>query len=332
MSRFAAKDEPITLVLTHPHRDHVHGFAELIEAVEPTTVALTGMAEGDALVRTLADEAEAMADARQQEDTGRKLLAAAVLQALRAINTWVEDNPNGLVALHDGVHLDDRADLDVYARAPDETLLTGWFERGEMADMIANRANALSAVLELNYGSLTVVLGGDLPVRDSRGKVPTGWDRVLASHGHLLHHRAFKVPHHGSRDALHHELIAPSPVGADRVWLVTPFNSSSLPRLDKEDGLERLLSGQSPIHLTAPSASVPLQRAHRDGRVTPAQLGEFTDQLRSSGSPFQPNDTVYRLDRDVAPLAAVWGVAFDQQGPVARWRGETALEVHQPRE
>jgi len=306
----------------------VHGFAELVEELMPGKVAITGFAEG--VTRTLADEADACEERRlHAKTTGERAVAAAVLTALRGINTWAEDHPDSLVALCDGsVFLDGNA--TIVARAPHETILRGWFDDGKMAEIMASRANALSTVLEVTFGDVSIILGGDLPVKDGTGTIATGWDRVLASHEHLVHHGAMKVPHHGSRDALHGDLIKPVPKRS-RAWMLTPYNSSSLPRLNDDDGLEQLLEGQSPVMLTAPSLSTKLFRAHRDGRTTPSDLQAMQEALQTDRwDKFQAGDTVVRLERYLEPLAPLWCVAFDESGIVGRWRGKAALEVHRP--
>jgi len=159
-------------------------------------------------------------------------------------------------------------------------------------------------------------------------RVATGWDLVLNDHPHLVHHDVLKVPHHGSRDALHKALVGP--MRKVRAWCLTPFNSASLPKTDDEDGLDTLLAGQSPVMLTAMSLSRRLQAAHDDGRVTPAELGDATAALRSSKT-FWDGDTVWRAGTALAPLDAVWCVAIGADGQIAgRWRGPAAVEVFAP--
>ena len=59
------------VVLTHPHQDHAHGLAELIEIFEPERVVVTGTSEPE---RTLADEALALEAMRKESRTGRRLV------------------------------------------------------------------------------------------------------------------------------------------------------------------------------------------------------------------------------------------------------------------
>ncbi len=325
LRQFWGDDRAIeAMVLTHPHADHVAGFAELLESLEPKVVGVTGT-NADDLRRTLADEAANCDRRRAESSTREAMVAAGVVTALRAINTWAEDHPEDLIAVHDQVELVSTSEVSVHARAPHPTLLQSWFDEGRMAEIMAKRANELSAVLEVVFGRTRIVLGGDLPVRDQHGPVPTGWNGVLERHGQLATHSGFKIPHHGSREALHPKMIRSA--RRDRAWLLTPFNSSSLPRLDDDDGLDMLLAGESPVMLTAPSVSKKLLRAHKAGKTTPADLAALTEALKAEPR-FDAADSVYRNDRRLGPLDPLWCVAFDARGRVrARWRGKAALEV-----
>lgn len=318
----APTDDPVELMLlTHPHVDHAHGFAELIEALEPRRVALTGVNDP---LWSLADEAEAYESLRPRASTATQQSTGRVTLALRAIESYGAER-GAILAACEGVTLHRASGLGVVACSPTGTWLQGRRDEGVLADDMVHRANWLSAVLSVELGRTRVVLGGDLPVRDGSGTVPTGWDAVLAKRPELVWHQGLKVPHHGSRDARHPDLIEAR--DQERAWCLTPFNSSGLPRTDADDGLDRLLRGNDRVLLTAPSRSRQMQRALDEHRVTPADLAKITGRPPPSPG-FGPADTTYRAPRALDALDAVWCVGFDDAGRVAgRWRGQAAVEV-----
>ncbi len=317
---FANGDRVELMVLTHPHRDHVHGFAELLETLPPRRVGVVGVSEP---MHTIVDEVDELVHLRKTASTGDALRAGAVLTALRAIDTWV-DAGGTLLGLNDGTKIEYR-DVGLLARAPDPGYLAELVEQGAFGKACRTRTNSLSCVLELQYRSTRVVLGGDLPVRDHGGEIPSGWNLVMRRHKHLGYHHALKVPHHGSKDALHADLVGP--FATHRAWVLTPYNSSSLPCTDEDDGLDLLLRGQSPVMLTAMSLSKRFQVAQGQGRVTPRQLERMGRALKKGGT-FTDEDSTYRTGTALDALDPVWCVALDDRSNiVGRWRGNAALEV-----
>ncbi len=104
LERYWRDDDELRLVLlTHPHRDHAHGVADLLEERAPRHVALTGVDDASSVRRTLADEAALCEQRRKEATKGESLVAGSVLLALRAIELWAESHPEQLLALHDGV-------------------------------------------------------------------------------------------------------------------------------------------------------------------------------------------------------------------------------------
>lgn len=208
--------------------------------------------------------------------------------------------------------------------SPDADHLRAWLDDGTALD--PRQANAISAVLRLAFGDSLVILGGDLPVSKGGSEVPTGWNSVMRRHPDLSGHQCLKVPHHGSREALHPVLLGAAPT-ADRAWMLTPFNSSGLPRPDDEDGLDVLLRSQSPVLLSARSLSSKFQAASAEGRVLRGELDRQTQSLKRDVR-YREGDTVVTRSTARAALDPVWGVAMDRSGRVVgRWRGSAAVEV-----
>lgn len=323
----AHADDPVqAMVLTHPHQDHVEGIAELIEALKPEWVAVTA---GDSPGKTLLQVASTLTRARPGENTQTQLLAKKVVAALAAIEGWEEAHPGRLLGLLDGQPLLTRADVQVKARAPDQTGLESFLRSKGLARRLQNDANHVSLVLELSFGALRLVLTGDLPYLKSKGRrlVPTGWQAVSARHPHLGDHHGLKVPHHGSPEAMHPGWMT-ARGGHSRAWLVTPFNSSDLPHLTRLEGLPTLLNHEPEVLLTAIPASKYVQAAQpAGGFVRLAQLVDRQAGQKAGGS-FLSGGTVINSGSAVGALDPVWCVAFDQTGAIqGRWHGRAALAV-----
>lgn len=321
----ASGDEPIlAMVFTHPHQDHAGGFAELVEVLKPNAIALAGTD-----LFTHAKAAADIAKAAKAASDRRRL--GAVHSAILAIHRWHEEHPGKLVALGQGAGLPvDGNSATVVARAPEAGLLTEFLTEPGVRERLKEEANHISIVLEIEHGSGRVVLTGDLPRYRSKGKavVPSGWDHVLSVRAELGSHSALKIPHHGSAQALHPALM-PTATAATRAWVVTPYNSSRLPKVAEMDGLPQLLAWQPSILLTGVPASKKVQAAEpAPGTVRLAQLASRISQ-QPVGEPFLDQGGIELTPGDaLEPLDPVWAVAVDHAGAVVgRWRGRTALEV-----
>lgn len=303
LARFGAA--PLQLyVLTHPHQDHTGGVAELLETYSPAAIAVTGPPSPGA---SLFDEYERRFRGDRSE---------GVAQALKAILKWRQDTGHPVTHLHDGVPLASAGRVAVTARAPDPGYLLSLGSPLAPADL-----NHLSAVLEVTFGTTRIVLGGDLPLFSH------GWQHVLQKYPNLANHHGLKIPHHGSLGALHPPLLAHAK-HLNAAWLLSPYNSSGLPRTDDDDGLDVLLQHHDPILLTAPSVSKKLQAAQVvDGR-TRLQLATQTAATKK-GRSILNRGTVVTPPLALQPQDAVWAVAFDHCGKLrGRWRGAAACLVY----
>ncbi len=327
VTRFRVRDdEPVlAMVLTHPHDDHAGGFAELIDSLRPRTIALAGLGSGKPDLRD---------EMKERLDRARagieKVRTNAVLAAFAAIERWEESHPGSVISLHDGLAIpvpDGRA--SVVARAPDVEGLAALLANWKPA-----HANHVSIVLELEFGATRVVLSGDLPRYDKATSVPTGWDLVMARRPELGEHTALKIPHHGSAAATHPSLMRALPNGAKdgRAWVVTPYNSSRLPRVADLDGLPQILSWKPCVLLTAVPASKAVQAVEKNeespGLVKLEQLVSRV-ALQPTGHQFLDSAGVDVTPGDaVDPMDPIWCVAMDNEARlVGRWRGQAALEL-----
>lgn len=311
-------DPVYSLVWTHPHEDHCSGLPDVLELLDPETVAVAGPQQAET---ALAVEAQCWRDMFPPTERERQF-QASVRNALVAVATWRETHPEGLRALCDGATLDIPEPVTASVRAPTPTYLQKFYSDPECYSLTRRHANSLSLVLDVSFGETRIVLGGDLENDEVEG-----WGAVLQRHSHLGSHRGLKLPHHGSLGSFHDGLMTPCQ-GGQRVWWVTPFNSSRLPRPQPDEGLEILLRQESSVHLTALPASKKVQAEHPEpARVTRTELLERTNAA-SSGSWFIDGGTDRKPEQALGPLDPVWCCAFDSQNRLqGRWRGKAALEV-----
>lgn len=309
-------DQIELMVLTHPHRDHTHGFAELLETLGPARAGVLGVDDPRWL---LAEEASAHQKAAAKESP----LKAAHRRAhavLRGIETFASRGE--IVGLVDGKTAFERSDLSIHVRAPDEALVREKVQGEGAAAFLGDGANCFSLVLEIVYGHSTLVLGGDLPRTAKGSLVPTGWDLVLHRHPQLVYHDGLKIPHHGSAEALHRDLVGS--MQKDRAWCVAPYNSSSLPKLGDSGGMRAALAGQSPIMLTA----LPVPFTHQKQDIVTMARDEVDSLTNTLKRGPVPGSFLHRTSRPLDPLDPIWAVAFDSEGHIrGRWRGRCALDV-----
>ena len=97
--------------------------------------------------------------------------------------------------------------------------------------------NAISSAMLVEWGNMRLLLGADVP--------STEWPGIGDAFPGLSEHAAMKVPHHGSREAIH-EVFGDGTPG--RFWVITPFGSRACrARTDfanngEPEGLSRALS------------------------------------------------------------------------------------------
>jgi beta-lactamase superfamily II metal-dependent hydrolase len=307
------------MLITHPHTDHVDGFAELLDDLDPDFVGVTGPDPRTNLAR----------EAELPPATGvttHVQLRRSLKTAFARIQVWDEQHPGGLISLADGARLPATGDLLARVVAPDAEILERWWREGRLPRLLGGPgANDLSAVLELRWGSGRVLLAGDLPVTRNGVPVETGWEHVLDRHAELAGAHVIKIPHHGSIESLHPKLLVANDDAS--AWIVTAFSPSDLPRSGDDDGLAFLTDRQSPVLLTAPP--VPRRRlgASVSGRVSRIGLAELRAALRNNRR-FPVGCETLIPGTGVEPLDPVWYVAIDRRGRVIdRRRGFAALEV-----
>jgi hypothetical protein len=323
VQRFRRTDDALELlVLSHPHEDHARGLAKSIEALEPRAIMLTGK---DPLGPHILACARSWLTGLEHTHTAEELRRRGVFSALKAVEAWESRHPGGLVCGLDGVTRQ-WGRVRLHTRAP----TAGAHLNRVLDEFVSGRrtfVNEASLVLELEYGKARIVLGGDLP-RNRHGiaPVPTGWDHVMADHPHLGGHSMLKIPHHGSEASFEDRLMSPASPDTTRSWVLTPFDSSRLPRAFDATGIPRLIGRNHTLNLTRLMASCVL----RDPTLTSVPLADLLDRrtTQAMGDPFADAAEDTRPRGDVDPMQPVWAFAFDDSGALCgQWRGGAALQI-----
>ena len=304
-------------LLTHPHHDHVDGFADLIDRLCPDRVMVSGDEPPARHLVNAVEAALAAAPGTRDRQVAEQVRAAAV-----AIRQWEARTQRTVTPLHTGTTLW-TTPVSVLCRAPDMTVASALLQNGNLA----TRANELSAVLEIQWGDTRLVLGGDLPtvttVRTAPALIATGWELVMHQRPELGDHTGLKVAHHASWAAMHLSLMRPVP-DPRRAWVVTPLHNgrNHLPSLDVNDGLDLL-------HLAEPCVMVTREPRVAAGRAV-WSLSALRAAIRKPAAvnPLVARGKVLTPSAPLAPLDATWAVALDDAGHVvARYRGAASFDV-----
>jgi beta-lactamase superfamily II metal-dependent hydrolase len=137
-------------------------------------------------------------------------------------------------------------------------------------------ANNTSVVLWIEAGPVTALLGADL--LHTAGYSDVGWNAVLNCQTYHRKAPFFKVPHHGSMTADCPEAWKKA-LAANPIAVVTPFNSSRLPR---PADLARLATRTPNLHCTAKGAG---KAPARDPIVDKTMRLEVKDRRVIEGLP-----------------------------------------------
>lgn len=309
----SAGAHPSLVVLTHPHRDHSKGMADLVRRAAPG--ARVGCVEP---LMEDKDELTAMVlnDDRLANDIGQATLAHAAI-----FTAWREGRAQRL-AVETEAQRFDFCGWEVAVLHPPRALTK------QASDDVRQGGNPnlndISAALSVTRGQVTFLLAGD-------GERAT-WENVEAhiDPGHLRGAHPLKVPHHGSLPALHPVMVDPTRPEA-REQAVTPFPmSGTLPRLDPHGGAERLIDAGGSLRLTAmPVAALPKEQsvtlAEARAALQPSAFAGDDAEIQTIA--LRPNETP-RFDegeRDPRECWVLLGVAPD--GTVAAELGTHAVSL-----
>jgi len=256
---------PKLLALTHPHRDHAVGVAELVDAYTqgpPRSWPRFGLLWPSPRDRV------------SPRDVQAYFAGGLVEDALSAIRDRWRRSPACRWDLDVGTSVNlGEATISVISpeRGPRREALRAW-ARSEAYD-----ANRIATALDVSWNGHHVILGSDLVEHPG-----DGWSSALPRCPSAL--VSTKVPHHGSSNAIHDAWLRGTP---DVV--VTPFASSNLPRFDTTNagGVARMLRSTTTVHLTGLPRALGTQSglAQRFTRRQLERLGDAELDPQTSGWP-----------------------------------------------
>jgi glyoxylase-like metal-dependent hydrolase (beta-lactamase superfamily II) len=209
-------------ILTHPHRDHVRGFTDLLDRLRDN--APLGCLGAHIIERPgRRDDADSILN----RDTARAALA-------RIKDIW-EQRPSSRWDLLSG---SERKVAGATLRVVHPKLAPAANPRD---------LNAISTPILLTRGQTSLLLGADLTI--------PGWRKVRREFPDaelLAETQALKASHHGSAGAQHPIAIG-EPPRRQRVCAVTPFGGGQKPLPDYEDGggMSMLLETHEAVEVTA---------------------------------------------------------------------------------
>lgn len=232
---------PQLIALTHPHRDHAVGVADVVDLF--TQGPVSKWPKIGLLWPTPRDRVN-------MRDVQAYFAGGVVEDALSAIQDRWRRQPKSRWTLEVGSSTR-LGEATILVASPErEASRAAWkaWRRGGTHD-----PNQIATVLDVSWKGHHVILGSDLVEQPGRG-----WTVAQRRCGTPI---ATKVPHHGSTNALHARWIH-----TDAHLAVTPFASSNLPRFDSAGGIARMLATVHTVHLTA------LPRAYTAQAGTPQRL------------------------------------------------------------
>lgn len=254
----AAHDaSPKAVLLTHPHDDHSAGFDQYIDQWP------------EAMVGCLPFHFTERRDRLTDQDAERALRSGHAEHALAAVLDAWERFPNRVWRV-DPLSRMNLGEAVLTVVGPDDRAIDAALG-GRRVD-----PNDLSTPLAVEWESVRLILGADLPAR--------GWERFDSRHPEIAagDHVALKVPHHGSR-AAQPALLGHPDDARTRTWLATPWRlgGGRLPRFEDGEGMDLLLSRVDEVALTALPYALD---AHRRGpTATRQEINELIERRRFGG-------------------------------------------------
>jgi beta-lactamase superfamily II metal-dependent hydrolase len=308
-----ANAQPSLVILTHPHRDHTAGLSDVIE------YAVTGAVAG--AVEPLLQPPSPYAVMEDPDDEAAQTRSQTRLAHIAIRRGWESGRLTKWAMRHESA-VQTFAGWKLTVLGPAQSEIDA-----AMAAMGAGgepNLNDLSAALLVEKNGVRVVLAAD-------GE-KAAWEAVDAriAPDNLRNTRPIKVPHHGSRDAIHHVLIDCTTLDEGRPQAVTPFPSSGrLPRFEPDQGADLLLRAAGALLITAlPVDLVPLAEAVAISQVRAAMTDvafgadpEFVVREERPGS----TETLAAQPRDPAEAWVLLGIHLD--GRIDVTLGEHAVRL-----
>lgn len=295
------------VLLTHPHEDHVKGLRELIERCSSNA----SIAAVEPLMRAPSSYAIA-----EEEDDVAALCGGAAIAAHVAIDqAWAGGRRKWTLAAESSIEV---GGCSLEVLAPGAAALAE-FAKGAKLDL-----NDLSAALRVKWSSDgDLVLGADVTA--------IAWEDVNSrlSPENLLNCRPVKVPHHGSRHAIHALLFDDQNPKPGRPLVATPWSrGTGLPRFEPGEGVDSILRTADSLYLT----SFPF--APLDGSK-PLAVSAVLESLRTITVDDDANadalsvqlDQMSAVESDAGVLDAWVLIQAGASGEFTIERGTSSLEV-----
>lgn len=286
------QERPTLLLMSHPHRDHARGVAEVIESHtrrDPSTWPRMGMVP--------APDTEGAGDEWDAEAALRGGVAEHVIGTI--LHRW-NVQPACRWELEVGTS-ESLGEATVRILSPTDkersAARAAWRE-GRRREYDFNRA---ATALLVSWRGRRVLLGSDLV--DTPGQ---GWRSASSHDRDLREHDVYKIAHHGSENALGAHIRRPSNPSL-RTWIATPFASKGLPDFRDLGGAEKLLAVESPMLLcglprTYPEQSGSVESTRRE------YLRDKPDHEFEKNAPGFPDCYVCVIIPEVGPVSVERGV------------------------
>ncbi len=271
----ACEAYPELVVLTHPHRDHTKGMADIVRraAAGAVVTCIERLMEPSEHLQAVLD-----ADDRNANDVGQAILAHAAIH-----DAWRTQRGRRW-PLHVGaapLALGSWRLRILHPSQPEIEAVVSEVSRGGDPNL-----NNVSAALLLERPPVQVLLAAD-------GE-QAAWESVQSriTPEHFRSIKSVKVPHHGSLGAIHPLITDPARPSANREQVATPFlQSGRLPRFDPGQGVEQLLASGGALHLTAMPydlvpTELPIQLSEARAATEPVEFaGDSAVQIRRQRPP-----------------------------------------------
>jgi hypothetical protein len=253
---------PRIIVLTHPHNDHSRGLAQVIEEATPR-----GREETWPRIGMVLPPGNSIAG------LSAGFIARATLQTIAAIESRWRTSPACRWDVNVG-DLELLGDATLRVLSPRADVRARQLERWRARQPFDR--NVISTALLLSWRGRRVLLGSDLV--ETPG---SGWSHGLMLDPELGDHDLLKVPHHGSDEALHDDVLQPRGRVPSPLRVIAPYSPSWLPRFSPGEGAHRVVSHGGTSYLTG----LPRRHVEQSGRSEERLLAELADHDAITFSP-----------------------------------------------
>ncbi len=289
ITRYGGRVE--VLALTHPHADHFEGFIDLIDRYDEAILGCVYPRDSRGTRDLSADSITLLKEGAKPAYT-------------RIWDEWERDHARRQTTFRgDEWNIGDARVTSLHPVRPMNP--TQW----------SDDPNTISSAMLVEWHDLRLLLGADVPSSE--------WTEIAGDFQNLNRHAAMKVPHHGSREAIH-----PSYADGDpgRFWVITPFYLQRLPRHEdansrgEQEGLRQVLSFVDRVHLTA----LPF----RHDKETDEPVITTRQSLMRGDHPRKTEERPASLLETDAALDRQLVVGFTPDGAIAQvWQGPGSVQV-----